>query len=153
MRQKPKKDQLQVMEQWAEIRTQEDGRVETELFPSNEKLLKECEKRGRKPDLVYRRMFFVGGVPEIYRWTTSEAAIRQGGGLGTQRMTMEQWRSQIAHESVSGQGHLLPCGGNLPRPKERGGCECKVCVGNEWMLKKVGLDRSWSREKRILKAV
>ncbi|HEX4167424.1 MAG TPA: hypothetical protein VHZ55_18320 [Bryobacteraceae bacterium] len=95
-------------------------------------------KRERIPDLVYRRLFFVGAVPPEYAWTTSDARTAGAGGLGTQRMVWERWLEQIAKESVSAGGHLLPCGGNLPRPKERGGCECPVCTENQHLLKAAG---------------
>ncbi len=37
-------------------------------------------------------------------------------------------------EKASGTGRLLPYGGNLPRPEERGGCDCPVCSRNRAIL-------------------
>ncbi len=37
-------------------------------------------------------------------------------------------------EKALGAGHLLPCGGNLPRPEERGGCDCPTCSKNRAIL-------------------
>lgn len=70
------------------------------------------------------------GVPEEYAWTTGEESIRVSGGLGIQRMPVDRWLELIETEKARGTGHLLPCGGNLPRPEERGGCECGVCSRN-----------------------
>jgi hypothetical protein len=136
---KKKSEKLNVLEQWVEVSTAATGETVTKLYPSNEKLQKIVAKRERIPDLVYRRLFFVGAVPPEYGWTTSDARTANAGGLGVQRMVWERWLEQIAKESVSAGGHLQPCGGNLPRPKERGGCECAVCTQNEWMLKAAGL--------------
>jgi hypothetical protein len=85
------------------------------------------------PELVYRRLNFVGSVPDEYAWTTDEESIRVNGGVGIQRMTVETWLRQIEKEKALGTGHLLPCGGNLPRPEERGGCGCAVCTRNRGM--------------------
>lgn len=36
-----------------------------------------------------------------------------------------------------GTGHVGPTGvGNLPRPKERGGCDCEVCARNREVLER-----------------
>ena len=126
-----------VAEQWVEVGRNEAGETVTRLLPANEELQKEAVKKERLPDLVYRRLFFVGEVPAEYRWTTSRE--RAYGGLGTQRLTWAGWQEQIARESGTAQGHLLPAG-NLPRPQERGGCECGVCQRNEGELRAVGLE-------------
>ncbi len=133
-------EQLDVMEQWAEIRPGADGKTTVELHPSNEELRKEAAKREKAPDLVYRRFHFVGAVPVEYAWTTNDPATAAAGGMGTQRMTWERWNEQVAMELMSADGRLQPCGGNLPRPLCRGGCECPVCTGNRWMMKAAGLE-------------
>ena len=86
------------------------------------------------PEMVFRRLHFVNGVPPEYHWTTRNPVARERGGMGTQRMTVGTWLDVIEQEKASGTGHIGPCGGNLPRPEERGGCECEVCTHNRAVL-------------------
>ncbi len=134
-----KKEKLAVLEQWADISTNEAGRTVTELVPSNDELQKEASKMKREPDLVYRRLFFAGPVPAEYRWTTNDPQALAFGGLGMQRMTWKAWKQQIVQEMTLVGGHLRACP-NMPRPHERGGCECPVCTENQWMLAEAGLE-------------
>ncbi|HZQ53193.1 MAG TPA: hypothetical protein VFB14_13405 [Bryobacteraceae bacterium] len=60
--------------------------------------------------------------------------IGESGGAGVQRMTPETWIDVIEREKQRGDGHIGPCSGNLPRPKERGECECPVCAENSRIL-------------------
>jgi len=126
----PKKmRKIALLEQWVEVAI-EDGKTITKLYPSNEKLIEQGKTMLPPPELVYRRMFFADGIPPEYYWTTEDEAKRKAGGCGgIQRMTVDTWLDVIDEEK-EGNGHLGTCGGNLPRPKERGGCECAVCVGN-----------------------
>ncbi len=134
-----KKHALAVIEQWVDISTNEAGKTVTKRIPSNDELKKEAAKMKREPDLVYRRLFFAGAVPEAYRWTTNDPQALAYGGLGTQRMTWAAWKQQIVNEMLTVSGHLQPCP-NMPRPHERGGCECPVCTENHWMLAEAGLE-------------
>jgi hypothetical protein len=72
-------------------------------------------------------------VPEEYAWTANglqvEAHVQDYGGAGIQRIRPKKWLEQIEKEKREGGGHLLPCG-NMPRPEERGGCDCQVCTEN-----------------------
>ncbi len=136
---KKKKEKLAVIEQWVEVDRNAAGETVTKRFPSDEDLKKEAAKMEREPDLVYRRLFFVGAVPEEYRWATSNPQGLAFGGLGMQRMTWAKWKEQIVQEMITVKNHVQPCP-NLPRPKERGGCECEVCTANEWMLAEAGLE-------------
>ncbi len=135
-----KKDKLQVIEQWADISTNEMGKTVTKLVPSNDELKKQASKMEREPDLVYRRLFFAGAVPAEYRWATTDPQALAYGGLGVQRMTWAVWKKQIVQEMLTVSGHLQAGEGNLPRPHERGGCECEVCTQNHWMLAEAGLE-------------
>ena len=130
---KPKK--ITILDQWVEIEVSPAGKTVTTLYPSNEIVMQDGEKKWPAPELVYRRLHFVHGVPHEYAWATSEEQIREAGGMGIQRMTVETWRAQIEKEKELGTGHLLPCG-NLPRPEERGGCDCAVCTRNRAILEK-----------------
>ena len=89
------------------------------------------------PELVYRRFNFVNGIPEEYHWAADDPQKRQYGGAGIQRMTVDTWLETIEHEKNRADGHLGPTPkgiGNLPRPKERGGCDCEVCTKNQAIL-------------------
>lgn len=131
----PKKmRKLVVLEQWVEIQV-ENGKTVTRLYPSNEKLIEQGQSMLPPPELVYRRLNFVHGVPEEYLWAMppDEQTRRYGGG-GIQRMTTDRWLEVIEWEQASGTGHIGPCRGNLPRPNERGGCDCPTCSYNRKIL-------------------
>lgn len=130
----PKKQKkIPILDQWIEIEV-EDGKTVTKLYPPNEQLIKEGQAMLPPPQMVYRRLHFVGPVPTEYYWTTRDPRIREMGGMGTQRMTVDAWLEAIEQEKASGTGHLGPCGGNLPRPEERGGCDCETCTHNRAVL-------------------
>ena len=131
---------ITTLEQWVEI-TVENGETVTKLYPSNEELIKHGQKMWPAPDLVYRRLHFVHGVPREYEWTTNDAVVRQAGGMGVQRMSVDTWLEVIERESAARTGHVGPTGvGNLPRPISRGGCECETCAGNRAMLAEAGVE-------------
>jgi hypothetical protein len=132
-----KKGKLTILDQWVEVKI-EDGKTVTRLYPSNEELIKEGKKMDSTPDMVYRRMSFSNGIPEEYRWASASHPERfERGGMGTQRMTVDTWLEVIEREAASGTGHVGPTGvGNLPRPKERGGCDCEVCTRNQEVLER-----------------
>ncbi len=70
--------------------------------------------------IVNWRLHSVHGVPHEYAWSTSDELLRDGGGMGIQRITIDTWLELIEKEKALGTGHILPCGGNSPRPEERG---------------------------------
>ena len=110
----------------------------TRLYPSNEELIQEGQAMEQAPDLVYRRLNFPQGIPAGYRWTAdADAPQVELGGMGTQRMTVDTWLEVIEREEASGTGHVGPTGvGNLPRPKERGGCDCEACARNREVMER-----------------
>jgi hypothetical protein len=130
----PKKQKkVPILDQWIEIETV-DGKTVTALYPPNEQLIKEGKAMLPPPEMVYRRLHFVGAVPPEYYWTTDDERKRAIGGSGIQRMTIDTWLEVIEREKNNGTGHIGPCGGNLPRPEERGGCDCEVCTHNRAVL-------------------
>jgi hypothetical protein len=134
----PKKQRkIAVLEQWAQV-TVEDGKTMTRLFPSNEKLIEEGKSMDPPPELVYRRFEFVGSVPPEYHWTCKSRPERfERGGAGVQRMTVDTWLEVIEREAAAATGHIGPTGvGNLPRPKERGGCDCELCAHNREVMER-----------------
>ncbi len=128
-----KRHQISVLDQWVEIELSADGKTVTTLYPPNEILMQEVQKKSLAPELVYRRMNFIGRVPDEYAWATDNQAIRENGGMGIQRMEMNTWLELIEREKELGTGHLSPCE-SLPRPEERGGCECPLCAKNRAWL-------------------
>ena len=127
------------LEQWVEVRTAEDGTVTTELYPSNAELIEDGKEMWPAPEIVYRRINFVEGVPPEYYWAIGEEdeQARQFGGCGIQRMTIDTWLDVIERESLRPDGHIGPTGvGNLPRPD--GKCSCPVCTANTAILKARG---------------
>jgi hypothetical protein len=101
------------------------------LTPANDKLRKQVETMDPQAELVYRRLNFPEGVPKEYAWTGPDENMRRYGGGGVQRMTLETWLELSLSEELKGGGHIGPTGkGNLPRPKEHGGCECPSCRAN-----------------------
>jgi hypothetical protein len=124
---KKNKQRVITLEQWAEIEV-DAGRTVTTLYPSNAELWKKGQDMDPPPDLVYRRINFRTGVPLEYQWTTSDPLRRSRGGHCIQRMSLETWlRISVEEEGKWGK-HLGPCGGILPRPKERGACDCPQCI-------------------------
>ena len=139
-----KKRKIQLLEQWVEV-TIEDGQTVTRLFPSNKNLIEHGKTLLPPPELVYRRLNFPHGVPPEYEWTGLREKQKPLGGCGIQRMTTDQWLDLIEREapeiprpgyrSSFAPQHIGPTGaGNLPRPKERGGCDCPVCTHNQAIL-------------------
>jgi hypothetical protein len=82
------------------------------------------------PEYVYRRFCFLDGIPDEYAWTCGMTPERrQTGGIGIQRMTVDDWIEMMEAEKVSKSPHLGPAPhGNLPRPRENGECECLTCT-------------------------
>ncbi len=131
----PKKmRKIVTLEQWVEVEV-ENGKTVTRLFPSNEELIEEGKGMYPPPDLVYRRFNFPNGVPQEYHWAQRDPEKQKYGGAGIQRMTVDTWLDMVDLEKERADGHVGPTpAGNLPRPKERGGCECPVCSGNQEIL-------------------
>jgi hypothetical protein len=124
---KKNKQRIVTLEQWAEVEIR-GGRTFTTLYPSNAELRKKGQEMESRPDLVYRRINFRGPVPVEYHWTTSDPLRRRVGGHCIQRMSLESWLQVSALEECREGKHLGPCGGILPRPKERGECDCPQCA-------------------------
>lgn len=124
----PKKlRKINILDQWVEI-TIQDGATLTSLTPSNQKLIEKGQTMDPPPELVYRRLNFLHGVPGEYDWTDPDPLLRKYGGFGTQRMSIDTWLDVIVAEKLRTDGHIGPCGSPLTRPKERGGCDCPHCT-------------------------
>jgi hypothetical protein len=124
---KKKKDRTLVVGQWFEIEVVA-GVTRTTAYPSNEeveKLIAEKEEAtGRPVELVYRRLNIINGIPDEYKWTTDDPLKHKFGGLSVQRLRVADWRKHIIEEAG---GHLMPSHFHMPRPEDRGGCDCQAC--------------------------
>ena len=140
-----KRRKIALLEQWVEVTIDEEGKTVTRLFPSNKNLIEHGKGMLPSPELVYRRLNFPHGIPPEYAWTGLREEQKPLGGCGLQRMTTDQWLDVIDREapeipragyrSSYAPEHIGPTGvGNLPRPKERGGCDCDVCTKNQAIL-------------------
>ena len=129
---------IPILDQWVEVSIL-NGVTTTELFPSNEVLIEEGKQMDPPPELVYRRINFPAGVPGEYSWTKPDEQTKLYGGGCIQRMTVKTWLETIEREAATGARHIGPSGHpNVPRPKERGGCDCPACARNEYLLEELG---------------
>jgi hypothetical protein len=136
---KKTKREVTVAEQWIEVYP-ENGRTRTVYYPSNDEFQAEIHAMSPRPVLVYRRIHFPCGIPKEYLWTQppDEQTVVYGGGC-VQRMTVDTWLRTVVLETNRGDGHVGPTGTPpVPRPKERGGCDCPACVENEDILIELG---------------
>src|SRR2546421_317991 len=102
---------METLEQWVQV-TIEDGKTVTKLYPSNEEMLKRLNAMDTPPDMVYRRLNFVHGVPVEYFWATPDPVRRKNGGHGIQRMAVHTWLKAIEDEKA--EGHVAACEQQLP---------------------------------------
>ena len=135
---KTTEQKIVTLEQWVQI-TVEDGQTVTKLYPSNEEMQTRLKTMDPPPDMVYRRLNFVHGVPPEYHWATPDPVRRKNGGHGIQRMAVATWCELIQHEEAANNGHVGPCKEMLPRPKSRGGCDCPTCAGSRARYEREGI--------------
>jgi hypothetical protein len=140
---KKKQHRTQVVGQWFEIEVV-DGVTRTTAYPANEEvekmIAKKEEETGRPVELVYRRLNFINGIPDEYAWTTSDPLRRKFGGMGIQRLRVEDWRQHILEEEPN--GHLRRSDFQMPRPEDRGGCQCRLCRAMAERLEQEAIDRA-----------
>ena len=130
----PKKlRKLNILDQWVDI-TVDNGVTRTLLSPSNALLIERGQSMDPPPELVYRRLNFPDGIPDEYNWTSEDPTLKQYGGIGIQRMSIDTWLDTIDAEALRSDGHIGPCDDPLPRPKERGSCSCSACERNHLLL-------------------
>ena len=109
--------------QWVEIQTDEEtGEFTIEYFPQNETLIQELRHKD-KPDMLYRYLNFVHGVPEEFAFTMPpDAQCKKLGGLVLHRMEWHTWaqanRLRERDPQRTARSHSrphLPSLGNLAR--------------------------------------
>ncbi len=114
------------LEQWIEIMIEKNRTVST-YYPSNEEVAQILRKMNPKPDLIYRRLNFVDGVPVEYNWTSPSPTFKQFGGMWVQRLLPQEWPHLMKRERKSN-GHALGARYPQPRPEAWGPCPCPECT-------------------------
>jgi hypothetical protein len=120
------KKKIVTHEQWIEIR-RVNGETVSTFYPPNDQFERERLEKDPVPDLIYRRLNFVHGVPREYRWTKPTPELELYGGMFLQRLKPEDWLTLHAGERKSGLPHANP-GKGQPRPEEFGPCPCPRCT-------------------------
>jgi len=114
-------------EQWIEIE-REDGRTVTTCYPPNEEFEQLRLKMDPPPDMIYRRLNFIHGVPPEYLWIEPTPEFQMYGGLFLQRVTVEEWPEIMEREQTAGDGHVVSARFPQPRPEVLGPCPCARCT-------------------------
>ncbi len=91
--------------QWVEIHTHvETGQFTVEYFPQNETLIDEFRHKD-KPEMLYRYLHFMNGVPDEFAFTMPpDTQYKKLGGLVLHRMEWHTWLKQIAFEKETRDG-------------------------------------------------
>lgn len=118
---------IHVLDQWVDVEI-ENGRTVTKLDPSNEQLLEDRKIMKPPPEQVRRRFDFRHGIPDEYSWCLQTEAQRTMRQWAVQQITVETWLKAMEREKGAGTGHLSDTGADLPDPKRRTWCYCKVCA-------------------------
>jgi len=116
-------------EQWIEIE-QREGKTVTVFYPPNDEFEELRLKMDPPPDMIYRRLFFVHGVPAEYMWVEPTPEVAQYGGLYLQRITVDEWPSLLAAEKIKGNQFAISAQYPQPRPAVLGPCTCARCTAD-----------------------
>ncbi len=114
-------------EQWIEIE-QREGKTVTIYYPPNQEFEELRLKMDPPPDMIYRRLNFIHGVPLQYSWIDPSPDFQKYGGLFLQRVTVEEWPSILALEQRPGNQHVISARFPQPRPEVLGPCPCARCT-------------------------
>ena len=115
------------LDQWLEIEETENGGGVVTRYPPNDKLEELRQKMDPPAELIYRRMFFVTGVPVEYRAALGADETKASAGLYLQRILPEEWRHILEAERMSGTDAIIIARRAQPRPEEFGPCPCPEC--------------------------
>jgi hypothetical protein len=114
-------------EQWIEV-TRENGITVTTFYPPNDEFEKLMDDMDPKPDLIYRRVNFIHGVPPEYSWLDFGPEFARYGGLVLQRVLPSEWPSIKLAESLAPGHHVVSAENPQPRPAGWGPCPCPRCT-------------------------
>jgi len=124
---KPKAKKPVTHEQWIDIRCV-DGKLVCNFFPPNKEFELERQDMDPQPDLIYRRLNFINGVPQEFNWTHPTDSVRLYGGHFLQRMKIKSWLKVMAAERFEGRNIPICCDDPQPRPEAYGPCPCERCT-------------------------
>lgn len=113
-------------DQWIEI-TRQNGQTVSTFYPPNAEFERRRLAKDPPPDLIYRRMNFVHGVPSEYEWTQPPPDMRQYGGHCLLRLTTADWLHVMQLERDLGYQHVMRAR-TQPRPDDFGPCPCARCT-------------------------
>jgi hypothetical protein len=116
-------------EQWIEVE-QREGKTVTLFYPPNDEFEELRLKMDPPPDMIYRRLNFIHGIPPEYMWLCPTPDVRQYGGLYLQRITVEEWPSIMAAEKAGGNKFVISAQFPQPRPAVLGPCPCALCLAD-----------------------
>ena len=114
------------LDQWLEIE-QADGICTVTRYPPNDEFEKLLKAMNPPAELIYRRMFFVHGVPKEYSNLVMVPDFENVSGLFLQRILPEEWACILAQESASGTDSIMLASKPQPRPEGYGPCPCPEC--------------------------
>jgi hypothetical protein len=114
------------IDQWIEIE-KIDGKTVITRYPPNAEFEELRLKMSPPAELIYRRMFFLGSVPDELLSLVGSFVEKRAGGLLLQRITPEEWASILQQEKNLGSDALIPARNPRPRPEEFGPCPCREC--------------------------
>jgi hypothetical protein len=121
------KKKLVIHEQWIEVLKQGEEQTST-FYPPNDEFTRMLEDMDPQPDLIYRRMNFICGVPKQYMWTEPSKNARLNGGHALHRMKAEEWPHVMEEERLNGNKFVVPAPEQQPRPEQFGPCPCARCT-------------------------
>jgi hypothetical protein len=114
--------------QWIEI-TRENGKTVSTPYPPNAEFERLMLDMDPKPDLLYRYLNFIHGVPTEYNWIDpTDDNFRVYGGLFLQRVLPSDWPYIRLMESLTPGHHVLSAPNPQPRPAAWGPCPCPRCT-------------------------
>ncbi len=127
MAKQKKKQKTVTHQQWIEI-TRVNGVTVSTFYPPNHEFEKIRLKLDPQPELIYRRLNFVHGVPPEYWWTKPTKDVEQYGGHFLQRVSLADWQKVLELESMPGNKHVRSSHKFVPRPEDMGPCPCPNCT-------------------------
>jgi hypothetical protein len=114
-------------EQWIEIERRE-GKTVTLFYPPNDEFEELRLKMDPPPDMIYRRLNFIHGVPPEYLWIGPTLEFQEYGGLFLQRITVAEWPEIFLLEKLNGNKFVISARFPQPRPEVLGPCPCPHCI-------------------------
>jgi hypothetical protein len=114
------------LDQWLEIE-EIDGICTVKRYPPNHEFEELRQKMNPPAELIYRRMFFLNGIPSDYWQLCDKPGDENLSGLFLQRILPDEWASILDRETASGTDVIILASRPQPRPEALGPCPCPKC--------------------------